>query len=154
MVIAAVRDTFSPTAKALSSVSTGSNSKVIVTKIDSFSPTDAKDAVETLKSRHEISHLDVVIANAGVSKYYATVAETPVQEVRDHFEANTLGPMRLFQAVLPLSEAAPKPKFVVVSTIFASIGDMDKHQFPCLAYGASKAAANYLTRKVHFEILS
>jgi norsolorinic acid ketoreductase len=81
-------------------------------------------------------------------RHMTKLPETPLGEARDHFEANTIGPMLLFQAVLPLLEAAPKPVFVVLPSAFASIGDMDKHQFPNLAYGASKAAANFLVRKV------
>jgi norsolorinic acid ketoreductase len=130
VVIAAVRDPSNSSSKALSSVSTGNNSKVIVSKIDSYSLADTKNAVETLKTKHGISHLDIVIANAGVSKTYATATKIPLEEAQYHFEANTFGPMLLFQAVLPLLEAAPRPKFVIVSSVFASMGDMDKHQFP------------------------
>jgi norsolorinic acid ketoreductase len=77
VVITAVRDPSGSAAKALTSVSTDNNSKVIVTKVDSTSPTDARGAVDTLKTKHGISHLDVVIANAGVSKAYDKVARDP-----------------------------------------------------------------------------
>jgi len=47
-VIAAVRDTSSPTSKSLTALPTVSGSKVILVKIETLSETDAKDALQTL----------------------------------------------------------------------------------------------------------
>lgn len=55
----------------------------------------------------------------------------------------------MFQAAWPLLEKAKEPKFVYVSSGLGSIAAMEK--VPCLAYGVSKAAANFFVRKVHFE---
>jgi len=93
--------------------------------------------------------VDVVIANAGVATHFGTVATTPLAEVRSHFAINAVGPVVLFQAVLPLLQAAPRPKFVVVSSNGGSIGGMRGE--PIGAYGASKAMVNYFVRKIHFE---
>ena len=119
--------------------------------IDNLSEGSATDAVKDLQSKHGITKLDVVIANAGISNFYGPAISTPLSEVRNHFEVNAIGSLALFQATWPLLEAAPKPTFVVVSTGLASIGDMDGFPMPVAAYGASKAAINYITRKIHFE---
>jgi norsolorinic acid ketoreductase len=150
-VIAGVRDLESSSSKAISSLPTGQNSKVIVVHIDNLSESSAKDSIKELQSAYGITRLDVVIANAGITNFYGPAINTPLSEVRNHFEVNTVGPLALFQATWPLLQAAPKPKFVVVTTGLASIGDMGSMPMPVTAYGASKAAVNYITRKIHFE---
>lgn len=130
----------------------GKGSKVVIVKYDSLSLESAKEAVEEMKSKYDIDYLDLVIANAGISKNYQSVLETPIKEITDHFEVNTLGPVVLFQAVYPLLKASTgTPKFVALSTIFASIEDQSKYPFPYCAYGASKTATNFYLRKIHFE---
>ena len=114
-----------------------------------MSESDAKAAIELLRSKHKISKLDIVMANAGIGTDFSFVKETPVQAMKDHFEVNVIGPLILFQATLPLLTAAPDPKFMVTSSSVGSIGDI--LQAPSLAYGCSKAAVNYLVRKVHVE---
>ena len=151
LVIATVRDLSSPSSKALSSLPTGPSSKLIIVKIDSASPTDAFDAASTLQTQHGISKIDVVIANAGISKYYGPATTTPLSEVREHYEVNVLGPLALFQATWPLLEKSEAPVFVALSTGAASISDMGHLPLAVTAYGASKAAVNYIVRKMHFE---
>jgi norsolorinic acid ketoreductase len=151
IVIAGVRDLESASSKAIKSLPTAHGSQAIVVHIDSLSDNSAKDAVKELKSQHHITKLDVVIANAGISNFYGPAADTPLSEVRNHFEVNTVGVLAVFQATLPLLDAAPMPKFISLSTGLASIGDMDSMPMPVTAYGASKAAVNFITRKIHFE---
>ena len=67
-VIAAVRDTTKDTSKALATLPAGRNSKVLLVKIDSLSEDDAGNAIETVL-HNSIDHIDVVIANAGDTKY-------------------------------------------------------------------------------------
>jgi norsolorinic acid ketoreductase len=150
-VIAGVRDLESASSKAINSLPTGQNSRVIVVHIDNLSESSAKDSIKVLESKHGIAKLDVVIANAGITNFYGPAIDTPLSEVRNHFEVNTIGALALFQATWPLLQAAPKPKFVVITTGLASIGDMGSMPMPVTAYGASKAAVNYIARKIHFE---
>jgi len=150
-VIAGVRDIESASSKSISSLPTGQNSKAIVVHIDNLSEASVKDSAKVLESKYGITKLDVVVANAGIAKYYGLAIDTPLSEVREHFEVNTIGVLALFQATWPLLRAAPKPKFVVVTTGLASIGDMGGMPMPVTAYGTSKAAVNFITRKIHFE---
>ncbi|MCJ1400300.1 hypothetical protein MMC11_003505 [Xylographa trunciseda] len=151
VVIAGVRDPSNETSKSLNSLSAGKGSKLIIVKLDSLSETDAKAAVQTLKSEHGIDHLDVVIANSGIGSYYGSALETPISELRDHINVNTIGVLVLFQATWPLLKAAQSPKFILVSTGVASMGLMEHVPMLATAYGASKAAANFITLKIHFE---
>ena len=150
-VIAAVRDIDSQSSRSLSSLHTGNGSKLILVKIDSTSDTDPQDAVKHLKIKENINHIDCVIANSGIVNDYTPVTDVPIQAMKEHFNVNTLGPLLLFQATWPLLQAAKQPKFVVISTLVASIGGMGELPMRPTAYGSSKAAVNYVTSLIHFE---
>jgi len=150
-VIAGVRNVADSSSKSLSSLPTASGSKVITVTIDNSNQSSAEKAVEVIQSQHGISKLDVVIANAGIAKHYGLASATPLNEVREHFEVNTVGSLALFQAVLPLLKASSDPMFVAISTGAASIGEMGNIPMPNTAYGISKVALNFLVRKIHFE---
>lgn len=153
-VVAGVRDT-AASASILNALPTGDGSKVVLVKIDSQSETDAKEAVSTLASEG-ITSIDVVIANAGIAHSGASVAQTTIDSLRDHLNTNTIGPVLLFQAFKPLLEAnkSGKPVFLATSTIIGSIGgqEMLAGLPPVLSpYGASKAALNWMVRRIHYE---
>ena len=151
-VIAAVRDPEHPTSKALHGLPRAQSSELIVVKIDSKSERDAKMAVRDLISIHNISAIDVIVANAGIANVLPTVAQAHVPDMLEHFMVNAVAPALLFQAFLPLLRKSQKdPKFVTLSTTAASIGDMEQVPIPNAAYGPSKAALNYLTKKIHLE---
>ncbi|KAK2766855.1 hypothetical protein FQN54_006169 [Arachnomyces sp. PD_36] len=150
-VIAAVRDPEAATSKALFNLPKGEGSSVILVKIDSSSQTDPEAAVKELQTTYGITTLDVVVANAGISKVFPLVHEINIEEFQEHFNVNVYGIIFLFKAVRPLLNKAKAPKFVTLGTSAASLGDMEKRNFPNANYGTSKAAVNYLTRKIHFE---
>lgn len=74
-VIAANRDPQHATSKALADLPTGPGSRLIVVKTDASVETDASEAVKTLITDYGIDHLDLVIANAGVSFVFPKVSE-------------------------------------------------------------------------------
>ncbi len=148
-VIAGVRDPNHATSRELLSLPKGSSSRLIVVKIDSASETDAAAAVRQLQSTHNITNLELVIANAGIAQRHSTVADTKPAEFLEHVAVNVGGPVLLFQAVLPLLHKGSK--FVTMSSSAGSIGGIELRPVPNAPYGASKAALNYITRKAHFE---
>ncbi|OQE34588.1 hypothetical protein PENCOP_c017G05000 [Penicillium coprophilum] len=150
-VIAAVRNPNS-SESTLSNLPTGTGSRLIIVEIDASSNTDAKAAVESLSS-HGVSALDIVIANAGIfdRAAFTTVAESSIAQIQSHLDVNTLGPIRLFQATLPLLQKSSSARFVLISTLMATIGDMKDAPWTTAPYGASKAAANFFVRKINFE---
>jgi len=152
-VIAAVRDPENSTVKALSTLPKGSGSSLVVVKIDSSSENDAKAAMETLRNVHKITALDVVIANAGIATIWPLVIDVKASDIAEHVKVNTIGPVLLFQAVLPLlsNSKNPNPRFIGISSVAGSIGDMEKSMVPNSAYGTSKAALNYVLLKMHYE---
>jgi norsolorinic acid ketoreductase len=150
-VIAGVRNLADTSSKSLESLSTGSGSRVITVTIDSNDDSSAKKAVEFLQTKYGIDKIDVVIANAGIAKYYGSAEITPISEVREHFEVNTIGALLLFQATAPLLKRSTAAMFVGISTGLASITNMGDLPAPTTAYGLSKVALNYFIRKIHFE---
>ena len=150
-VIATVRDPTHSTSKSLAHLPRGSGSTLIVLEYDAKSEHDAEKLVKVLGHQYHIASLDVVIANAGIATIYSPVAKLPIATLKEHVEVNTYGPLLLFQAVLPLLQAAKEPKFVVMGSVLGSVGGMEQHPFPMAGYGASKAMLHYLVRKIHFE---
>ena len=148
--VAGLRDVPTVT-KAVSSVPVGKGSKLIVIKIDSTSATDAAVAVKELKTKHNITKVDVLISNAEYMGLTAPVLDTPAEEVRRNFEVNTIGPLTSIQVFYPLLEASPEPKFLAITSSIGSMGDMESFPVPFFGYGTSKSAANCLVRKLHLE---
>ena len=66
-------------------------------------------------------------------------------------QVNTNGPLVLFQAAYPLLRLSTKPKFIVVSSGMGSITIGANLPVNTYAYGASKAAVNWVTRKLHHD---
>jgi norsolorinic acid ketoreductase len=153
-VIAAVRDPSNSTSKSLSSLPVGKGSALITIPLDASSETSITNAIHTLKTKHSITSLSVVIANAGMAEFYGTVLQTPVQGARDHYNTNVVGALSLFQEVYPLLQSSPEgvlPKFVTVSSTVGSIGAMEDWPMNATAYGSSKASLNWLTKNIHIE---
>lgn len=63
-----------------------------------------------------------------------------------------MGPVVLFQALHSLLRVSPQPRFITISVSVACMGG-PQVMLPIgsAAYGASKAALNYVTRKLHLE---
>ena len=79
-------------------------------------PIDAFEAIKTLTSEHNIDHLDVVIANAGVAYTYPKVSELKVSDLQAHIETNVYGAVWLYQATLPLLLKSADAKFIAVGS--------------------------------------
>lgn len=154
-VIVGVRDPSHPTSKSLGDLPKGEGSKLIIVKLDSSVQSDATEAVAVLKRDYNINSLDIAIANAGIALDGRLVRETPIDNIKKHFEVNTIGPIVLFQAIADLLQASSNPTFIAISTLIGSIGSMEQLVgLPVSAgspYGGSKAALNWFIRRLHFE---
>lgn len=150
-VIATIRNR-ETSATALNALPNDASSKLIVAILSSASDTDAAMMMDKI-AEQGITHLDTIIANAGVGEKFESCLEEIVDELRRCFEVNTLGPIKLFQATHPLLKKAKEPKFIFITSSLGSIGAMANilPESGHLEYGVSNAAANYFVRKVHFE---
>lgn len=150
-VIASVRKLTNEAREDIESIPKASGSQVITVQIDSESEADPQNAVKELQSKHSINHVDIVIANAGIGKHYGPATTTPVVEFKDHFWVNSIAPIILFQAFWPLLERSRTPKFIAITSSLGSISSIGDFPLGVTAYGGSKAALNYMVRKIHFE---
>lgn len=154
-VIAAIRD--SPTSnKAKRMVATitdiGRGSRIIPAQYDAGQQSSAQELVERLKNSENITHLDTVIANAGIASHWGDTKDVQAEEVLTHFKVNTMGPLLLYQATRDLLLAAKgEPKFFLISSVLGSVTKGPYIPFKMVAYGMSKAAGNYFARKTNVE---
>ncbi|KAI9675998.1 MAG: putative secondary metabolism biosynthetic enzyme [Caeruleum heppii] len=152
VVVAAVRDPSHPTAQSLVQESSGKPGKLIVVALESIDEAAPFVAVKELTTKHGITHLDVVVANAGISQDATPIAQVSLSVLRRHVDVNAYGTLALFQAVLPLLKKSKQPKFVTIGSPLGSIGGMElRSQYPMATYGASKALLNFFVRRFHFE---
>ncbi|WVQ75616.1 hypothetical protein IAR50_005245 [Cryptococcus sp. DSM 104548] len=121
--------------------------EMVVVKIDSASTTDALEAVKELESKHGITHLDIVLANAGVASAPGLLYETNLDKFDHGHVVNVRGPLALYQAVRPLLK--DEGTFAVVSSV---VGCITGGWMPYMgAYGSTKVALNFLMRGINHE---
>jgi norsolorinic acid ketoreductase len=128
---------------------TGDGSKLIPIAIESSSLTDPQNAAKLLEASG-IHHIDIIIANAGVSPRVQPLESVDPKEVSSAFTINALGPLTLFQAFKPFLEKSQNPKWVSISSAAGSISSMEafgSHIAP--SYCISKAALNWITLSAH-----
>jgi len=151
-VIAAVRDPQAAVSQSLNDLPKGEGTSLHLVKIDCAVPTDAAAGVEAIRALG-ISYIDTVIANAAIGNTAVSVLETSPEDVRRHLEVNLIGVLTLFQAVEPLLRKAQSknPKFIALSSNLGSTALAPVIPGPWFCYGVSKAALNYMVRRVHVE---
>ncbi|KAL1688732.1 hypothetical protein GGG16DRAFT_126982 [Schizophyllum commune] len=107
--------------------------------------------------------LDVVIANAAFCGRLRLVSRPTPRGYGQAFrgagrickgiftQVNTIGPLILFQTTYPLLKESKTPKFVTISSGMGSITFAGQTDVLAIPYGASKAAVNWDTRKLHHD---
>jgi norsolorinic acid ketoreductase len=151
-VIAAVRDPKAAVSQSLNELPKAAGTSLHLVKIDCSVPTDPVVAVEALRVAG-ISHIDTVIANAAIGDTAESVLGISPDDVRQTFDVNLIDVLALFQAVEPLLRKAQNrnPKFIALSSNLGSIGLAPYVPGPWFCYGVTKAALNYLVRRVRVE---
>lgn len=70
-------------------------------------------------------------------------------DILTDFQVNTLGPLVLFQSFMSLLTTTEGAKFVVISSVLGQIAESTPYTYN--AYGLSKAAVNFLAKKIDQE---
>jgi NAD(P)-dependent dehydrogenase (short-subunit alcohol dehydrogenase family) len=91
-----------------------------------------------------IDHLDVLVNNAGIMEDKKGVAEVDDDTLLRTLTTNTLGPLRVTQAFLPLLVKSPHASVINMSSGLGQLSDMGE-TYP--AYSISKTALNAVTRQ-------
>ncbi|MGH8307892.1 MAG: SDR family oxidoreductase [Gammaproteobacteria bacterium] len=116
-------------------------------KLDVNSTEDAQALAKHIKESH--GHLDVLVNNAGIltesSREAGAKSSDPLKvspvTVMEHFNTNTLGAVRLIQALVPLMPGGAR--IINISSGMGALNDMGGGH---LAYRISKTALNVATR--------
>ena len=95
----------------------------------------------------EVGPFDAIVNNAGITSGGGPVEGYPLDRFRQMFETNTLGALRVIQAVLPAWRKRGSGVIVNVSSVSGRVAS------PLgAAYSASKFALEALTESLHFEV--
>ncbi len=94
----------------------------------------------------EVGPVDAIVNNAGIFGG-GPVEDYPLDRFRQMFETNTLGPLRVIQAVLPAWRKRGSGVIVNVSSVGGRLSAPLE-----AAYSASKFALEALTESLHIEV--
>lgn len=138
VVIASVRD---PARAAATAAETGG----LPLQLDIDDEESIARAVESIRSRH--GRLDVLVNNAAVLlDHYASIETLTPDLLRQTFETNVIGTLRVTQAMLPLLRESASPRIV---NLASGAGQLDGDPQPWApAYSISKTAVNMLTQQL------
>ncbi|KAL2195762.1 hypothetical protein P885DRAFT_40110 [Corynascus similis CBS 632.67] len=149
-VITGVRNPSHPTARALADLPRGPGSTLITVEYDAGSEQSAADAVSKLRAEHGIQHLDIVVANAGMSKAWPLVKDAKRADTLEHYEVNVLGSVTLYQATRDLlQQSAAKPVFVFMGSQAGSLGRQPP--VPNGVYGPTKSILYWYSVRINAE---
>jgi NAD(P)-dependent dehydrogenase (short-subunit alcohol dehydrogenase family) len=145
-VFLAARDTERGTAAVAELAEDGLDARFV--PLDVTSDESVSAAADTVK--RAVGRLDVLVNNAGVGAPPDTPSETSVTSLREVFEVNVFGSVRVTNAFLPLLRDAEQPRIVMVSSGMGSFTVANDSRWfglvpPQLGYPASKAALNMIT---------
>lgn len=147
-VIAATRDPGHPTSQALADLHRADGTELHIVKIDATSAADPADAVNELSDKG-ISHIDILIANAGMCALWPRVSEVKVEDVQSHVDVNVYGFIYLYQAFRALLKEAKEPKWV---TIGSSAGFLTNFvPLRNAAYAPTKLVQHWYTKAISVE---
>ncbi|KAK3297099.1 uncharacterized protein B0H64DRAFT_356950 [Chaetomium fimeti] len=149
-VIAAVRHPAHPTAEALGDLPRGLGSTLITVRYDASSEQSAADAVAELRAKHGVDHLDIVLANAGISTQWPLVKDVKRADIQAHVEVNVMGVVSLYQATRDLLQRSTAgPRFVAMGSMAGALGQQPPVPSGC--YGPSKAMLNWYGIRINAE---
>ncbi|KAL4783256.1 hypothetical protein BJX76DRAFT_330156 [Aspergillus varians] len=150
-VIGSVRDRISPSATELKSALPATGSKLLLVEIESTSVTDPQRALTEIQAAG-IEHVDIVIANAGGAPVVSSLEVVETKELVTTFQTNAVAPLLLFQTLRELLKRSENPKWASISSEAGSVGGVGpKGSWFLPAYGASKAALNWITQAICYS---
>jgi NAD(P)-dependent dehydrogenase (short-subunit alcohol dehydrogenase family) len=107
-------------------------------------------SVDRLARELEEVPIDLLINNAGIFPMAATIPEIDFADISRTLEVNTIGPMRVTQALLPNLRRGDAKKVVNITSNLGSITGNTSGRF--YGYRESKAALNMFTRSLAAEL--
>ena len=117
--------------------------------LDVTAPATSAAAAAAVERR--FGRLDVLVNNAGVagSGFETPVSKVTPDDILGTFKTNTLGPIQVTQAFLPLLRKSTAPRIVNVSS---GLGQLSEMEGGAAAYRLSKTALNAVTKLFAAEL--
>jgi NAD(P)-dependent dehydrogenase (short-subunit alcohol dehydrogenase family) len=126
----------------------GANAEVRFVPLDVTDDKSVRQAADWIDQ--EYGRLDILVNNAGIARGQLP-SETDLDQMREVYETNVFGVIRVTNAMLPLLRRGPAARIVNVSSEVGSITSMTDPASPLaqmpagLAYPSSKSALNMIT---------
>ena len=118
-------------------------------RVESLDVTDAA-SVAPLASRLQGVPIDILVNNAGVfDRKDVTIDKVDFAMMEQTLAVNTMGPLRVTQALLPNLRAGKRRTIVSISS---QLGSIEKSDGRWYAYRASKAALNQINKTLSVEL--
>jgi NAD(P)-dependent dehydrogenase (short-subunit alcohol dehydrogenase family) len=121
-------------------------SKLSDLKVDQVLALDVSDAASVAAAVSEAGELDAVVNNAGLTGL-GPLEDYPLDDFARVLDVNTLGPLRMAQAVVPRWRERGSGVLVNISSVQGKVGTPLEG-----AYAASKHALEAISDTLHFEL--
>ena len=118
-------------------------------------PLDVTDDASVTEAARRLAeqtdHLDVLVNNAGIAQGFTYSPDVePLANVKDVYEVNLFGPIRVTQAFIPLLKAASGAQVIMLSSELGSLTalldpESEFYSANSLSYNSSKTALNAAT---------
>ena len=145
-VFALARD---PAAEGLSELAREHADTLLALPGDVTDDASVREAARQVAER--VDGLEIVLNNAGVGGWRGGIEDLDLAEVRRVFDVNTLGPLRVTRAFVPLlRKGRPPRRLVHITSLMGSLGDnRSGGSYP---YRISKAALNVASVNLAHEL--
>ena len=121
----------------------------VADRVETLDVTDAA-SVAALAARLNGVTIDILVNNAGMfDRKDVSVDRVDFAMMEQTFAVNTLGPLRVTQALLPNLRAGKRRTIVSISS---QLGSIEKSDGRWYAYRASKAALNQINKTLSVEL--
>ena len=128
----------------LTEIAKSENLPLIIAQLDVNNDKSVKDAIDKILSENE--RIDVIVNNAGYG-LFSPVEELTLDQIKEQFETNFFGAIRVIHAVIPTMRKQRAGTIVNVSSLVGRVG------LPLSsAYVATKFALEGLTESVRYEL--
>uniref|UniRef100_A0A8C1QX70 C-factor-like n=1 Tax=Cyprinus carpio TaxID=7962 RepID=A0A8C1QX70_CYPCA len=156
-IFATCRDPDGPKSEALRELVKKHPSAITIIRLDANDPSSVKESAKKVGSLLGNNGLNLLVNNAGIVAN-GTIQTTTVEDMKNTFNTNVIGPLLIIREYLPYLQMAAKASgtpgmssnkaaVINISSVAGSMTRMPsiyKH-FPTLPYGVSKAGFNMLT---------
>jgi len=150
LVVATARNP--ETAHELQALHNHHKDSVVIVPLDVVSSESIDSAAREVAAK--VDRVDVLINNAGVLPFPDDANQPDiVEKLRDTLNVNTIAPLAVTQAFLPLISKSLDPRIINVSSTLGSLEKYGKiYPVPATTYRVSKTALNMLTRALASEL--